>query len=204
MICPRNRVLIKYQGSRWRDRMVTPGGIELFLAPTSKVQTEDIKYEGIVLAVPATLTGYRKNDTEVRLKVGDNVWFHYNTMLREPAMEHEGDQVYEVDYADCFCFSDDKGVYPIGDWVLVQKEKDTLQLGGGLLVNPFEEIKKGQGIVWAISPAAAQSLNTEDGPVTAGDRVFFPHDQGAFENIIKDVPLWCVNASIIFAAEKVQ
>ena len=202
MICPRNRVHIKYQGSRWRDRMVTPGGIELFLAPTSKVQTEDIKYEGIVLAVPATLTGYRKNDDRIRIRPGDKVYVNYKTFLRNPLIEEDEQSIYSCEYSDIFCFVDDEGIYPIGDWVLVQKEKEVEQFGNGLLINPFEEVKQGQGIVFAISPYASENLRLSNGNVENGDRVYFPHDQGCFENIIENNTLWCINADIIFACEK--
>ena len=205
MISPRNRVLVKgIDANRWKDRLITPGGFELFLPTMSVSQTEDIKYVGQVVSAPSTLSGPRKNDDQVRLSKGDVVVFNYKTMLREPVMEVDGDRVWECDYSDIFCRVSDNSVFPVGDWVLVSAEKKTIPLGSGLLINPFEEILHGQGIVYALSPFAQDRLQTTEGAVKPGDRVFFPADQGEFENEILGMKLWCVNASIIFASETIQ
>lgn len=205
-----NRVLvIGADRNRWKDRMVTAGGLELFLAPTSDVKTFDIKYWGYVVAVPDKLNGYRKNDTAVRIKPGDFVYFNYKTMMRAPMLRlplnelietdnTEIVDVWECDYADIFCRVGDKGeVHAIGDWVLLKKIEHTEQLGSGLLINPFSEIKKGQAVVATISDGV--SLNTADGPVAVGDTVMFTHDQGAFENEINGQMYWCCPADIIHA-----
>lgn len=205
-----NRVLvIGADRNRWKDRMVTEGGLELFLAPTSDVKTFDIKYWGYVVAVPDKLNGYRKNDTEVRIKPGDFVYFNYKTMMRAPMLRlplnelietdnTEIVDVWECDYSEIFCRVDDKGeVHAIGDWVLLKKIEHTEQLGSGLLINPFSEIKKGQAVVATISEGV--SLNTADGPVAVGDTVMFTHDQGAFENEINGQTYWCCPAEIIHA-----
>lgn len=205
MISPRNRVLVKgLDSNRWKDRMITPGGLELLLPTMSKVETEDIKYIGEVVSVPATLTGMRKNDYQVRIKPGDIVAFNYKTMLREPVMDVDGVRVWQCDYADIFCRVDDNCLFPVGDWVLVTAEKKTIPIGSGLLINPFEEILHGQGIVHSLSPFAQNQLQTTSGPVKPGDRVFFPADQGEFENEILGLRLWCMNAEIIFASEVIE
>lgn len=202
MRSPRNTVLVKgLDNNRWKDRMITPGGIELFLPTMSRTETEDIKYCGIVVGVPNTLSGPRKNDNRVRLKAGDIVYMNYKTFLRSPVMEQDGERIWECDYSDIFCRIDDKKVIPIGDWVLVHAEKKTIPIGSGLLVNPFEEIPQGKGIVHSLSLYAQSLLQTTDGPVKPGDRVFFPADEGQFENVIEGETLWCMSASIIFAAE---
>lgn len=254
-----NRVLvIGADRNRWKDRMVTSSGLELFLAPTSDVKTFDIKYWGYVVAVPDKLNGYRKNDTAVRIKPGDFVYFNYKTMMRAPMLrlsaeelemnrvkticKHCGKEieyssrdslwvhtrdgilsgdngyycydgkrphspvaepeditpVWECDYADIFCRVDDKGdIHAIGDWVLLKKIEHTEQLGSGLLINPFSEVKKGIAVVATISEGV--SLNTADGPLAVGDTVMFTHDQGAFENEINGQTYWCCPADIIHA-----
>lgn len=201
----KNRVLVKkVDASRWKDEMITPGGLKLFLPTASEVATHDIKYWGEVVTVPQALNGVRANDTEVRIKPGDFVYFNYKTLMREPLLEADlpggKEPVWEVEYSDVFCKVVDGVIHAIGDWVLVTFKKDTERLGSGLLLNPFEKLVEGQGQVVAISPAAG--INTEDGPVAPGDMVYFPHDQGSFENEIEGQPMWCVNASIIFASEK--
>ena len=207
-----NRVLvIGRDTNRWKDRIVTPGGLELFVAPTSQSATQDIKYSGIVVAAPKRLTGYRANDDKVRITSGDIVYFNYKTMMRDPIMRvplsdlilhtHDEDpivNVWECDYSDIFCRVDDKGaIYPVGDWVLLTKIEETEQLGNGILINPFSEVKKSHAEVAYISEGV--NLQTQDGPLCVGDKVIFKHDEGAFENEIEGKPYWCCPADIIHA-----
>lgn len=207
-----NRVLVtNLDGNRWKDRITTKGGLELFLAPTSLSATYDIKYVGVVVAVPAALKGYRKNDTEVRLSPGDKVYFNYKTMMRDPLMreklsdlfgemEEKDDAivpVWECDYSDIFCYVKGGEIYPIGDWVLIEKIEHTEKLGAGILINPFVKVKESYGIVRHL-PAGVDLL-TSDGSIAVGDTVIFKHDEGAFENEIEGEALWCCPADIIFA-----
>lgn len=214
MHCTTNRVLVTELGNnRWIDRITTPNGYTLFVAPTSKVQTYDIKYSGTVVATPQTLTGYRKNDGQVRISKGDTVYFNYKTLLREPIMrirlseafpELENPEedpiinIWECDYADIFCrIADNNEIMPIGDWVLLEKIDETEMLGSGVLINPFEQSKKGQATIAYISPGA--NVESEDGPLRPGDTVYFKHDEGAFENTILNKKYWCCSADLIQA-----
>jgi co-chaperonin GroES (HSP10) len=205
-----NRVLVTgLDGSRWIDKIVTPGGLELYVAPTSKVATYDIKYAGYVIAVPGGLKGYRKNDTEVRLQSGMKVYFNYKTLMREPLMREracdvsfseseEFINIWECDYSEVFCYIEADGtIKPIGDWVLLEKIEHTEQLGSGVLINPFSEVKESHAKVYAISDGA--QLNTTEGRIEPGDMVTFKHKEGAFENVIEGKTLWCAPADIIQA-----
>lgn len=205
-----NRVLvIGIDNSRWKDKITTPGGLELYVAPTSKHATQDIKYEGIVVAAPLSLTGYRKNDTEVRIRRGDRVWFNYKTMMRPPVMRATPEEldllndssdripVWECDYSDIFCKLEDGELKPIGDWVLLEKIKEVEQFGSGVLINPFEEVKESHAVIAHISEGV--NLQTQDGPLCVGDKVIFKHDEGAFENEINGKTYWCCPADIIHA-----
>lgn len=205
-----NRVLVTgLDANRWIDRIVTPGGLELFVAPTSKVATFDIKYAGYVVAAPKGLKGYRKNDSEVRLEQGMKVYFNYKTMMREPFMREKACDVmdtdnteviniWECDYSEVFCYVEQDGtIKPIGDWVLLEKIEHTEQLGNGVLINPFTEVKESHARVYAISDGVA--MDTTDGRIAPGDTVIFKHSEGAFENVIEGKTLWCAPADIIQA-----
>lgn len=202
-----NRVLvIGNDKNRWKDRITLKSGVELFLAPSAKSETYDVKYSGIVVGTPGTLSGYRKNDSEVRTKNGYLVYFNYKTMLKAPVtrlplneiIETEETNivpVWECDYSDIFCFVEN-GIHPIGDWVLLEKIEDVETLGNGTLINPYATVKQSYAKVYAISPGV--TLDTEDGPMKEGDTVIFDHSQGAFENEIEGMKLWCCPADVIF------
>jgi co-chaperonin GroES (HSP10) len=166
-------------------------GSEITLVPEWK-PNEHRKIKGIVVETPVHLTGQNRG-IKPKVKKGDLVYFHYNTLTEARELKVDGESVYMLEYHRIFCRVKDGKIEMVGSWVLVEGvDKDIQEFdAGGLSVRGKQTrsglvlVEDGQVAHTGIIAAIAEPNDGEPAlDVQPGDKVIFEKNS-EFENEIE-------------------
>lgn len=156
--------------------------------------------------------------TEVEVKIGDEIYFHYNCLLDPSnfiAREESGDLLYRIHYAQVFCYVRQGEINMINSYVLVSPvfsgdteqievdgQKITAKVKNGLVVELGEKPKYLTGVVEYIGKGIGDDVRS----VIPGDLILF-RPSSEFRNTILGVDFyimrhWDLLLSFISEEEK--
>lgn len=163
----------------------------LYFDPTFNPQKHSVKW-GVVTASPwrytpeFVTTHYNVADIKPKVSVGDVVYFHYNTLLSQDVIKHNGKTHYPAHIAQIYAVAHppdgkegqepDASWYlePVGDWVILQK--DNSKPTGEAETDDAVKV----GLLWIPKSAVPKEENTGKivniGPMVEGGRQLQPGD----------------------------
>ena len=188
MKAPSGYVIVR--GRKFDDKFTTAGGFELFKFIQKGNETHDVNYSAEVVAIPDDA----KDGIENEVKVGDKVYFHYNSFLSEGnwiprqcmGIEENSGEYWRVAYYDIFCAVRDGEIVPVGGWSFI--EPDVRKVETGNIISDISVKSETQGVLRHIgTPRRGQEVPD----VQVGDTVLF-EEHDAFENEIEGVKYYCM------------
>jgi co-chaperonin GroES (HSP10) len=153
------------------------------------------KNHGIVVSVPSKFS-YQNSGIKPKVKVGDLIYFHFNTLAEDKKLFINKENLYMLEYNRIFCRIDN-GIDMVGSWILVNDidSSDLIDVGVGKLKGKVREsgiavlaeerdVKKKKPGIGILAAIAEPREGGPDLKLKPGDKVYY-EPNSMFDNIIE-------------------